>query len=99
LLGGGATGAGRGPAQGVARARGGALGHPVPATRANRSGAPPATTAAAAVEAVGRDLACVLDAGPAEVTTPSTIVDARGPAPMLLRPGAVAWDRVLNSLG
>ena len=99
LLGGGTTVAVRVPDHAVARALAAALGHPVTATSANRSGAPPATTAAAAAEAVGRHLACALDAGPAEGTTPSTIVDARGPAPMLLRPGAVEWDHVLNSLG
>ena len=95
LLAGGATVAVRVPDHAVARALAATLGHPVTATSANRSGAPPATTAAAAAAAVGSELACVLDAGPAEVTTPSTIVDARGPAPVLLRPGAVAWDRVL----
>ena len=29
---------------------------------------------------------------------PSTIVDARGEQPMLVRAGAVAWNRVLESL-
>ena len=99
LLAGGATVAVRVPDHAVARALAAALGHPLTATSANRSGAPPATTAAAAAEAVGADLACVLDAGPADVTTPSTIVDARGPAPVLLRPGAVPWDHVLGLPG
>lgn len=99
LLGGGATVAVRVPDHAVARALAAALGHPVTATSANRSGAPPATTAAAAAEAVGRDLACVLDAGPSDGTSPSTIVDARGTAPLLLRPGAVEWDHVLAACG
>ena len=48
--------------------------------------------------ALGPKLGFVLDAGRAQETTPSTIVDVRGDEPKLLRPGAVAWDRVLQSL-
>ena len=98
LLAGGRTVAVRVPDSAVARALARELGHPLTATSANRSGSPPATSAAAVVAAIGRDLACVLDAGPAESTSPSTIVDVRGAAPVLLRPGAVAWDRVLISV-
>ena len=98
LLAGGRTVAVRVPDSAVARALARELGHPLTATSANRSGSPPATSAAAVVGAIGRDLACVLDAGPAESTSPSTIVDVRGAAPVLLRPGAVAWDRVLISV-
>ena len=99
ILAGGHTVAVRVPNHAVARALARELGHPVTATSANRSGEPPATTAAAAVTAVGPDLACVLDAGPAETTSPSTIVDVRGAAPVLMRPGVVAWDRVLAVCG
>ena len=98
LLAAGGTVAVRVPDHAVARALARELGHPVTATSANRSGSPPATSAAAAVAAVGRDLAGVVDAGPAETTLPSTIVDVRGAAPVLLRPGAVAWERVLESV-
>ena len=99
LLAGGRTVAVRVPDHAVARALARELGHPVTATSANRSGSTPAASAAAASGAVGRDLACVLDAGPAESTSPSTIVDARGAAPVLLRPGAVPWERVLAACG
>ena len=98
LLAGGRTVAVRVPNHAVARALARALDHPVTATSANRSGSPPATTATAAVAAVGGDLACVLDGGVAASTLPSTIVDVRGAAPVLLRPGAVPWDRVLESV-
>ena len=98
LLAGGRTVAVRVPNHAVARALARELGHPVTATSANRSGSPPATTAAAAVAAVGGDLACVLDGGAAASALSSTIVDVRGPAPVLLRPGVVAWDRVLESV-
>jgi len=30
---------------------------------------------------------------------PSTIVDATGTQPVLIRAGAIAWERVLESLG
>ena len=98
ILAGGRTVAVRVPNHAVARALARELGHPVTATSANRSGERPATTAAAALAAVGPDLACVLDAGQAETTSPSTIVDVRGAAPVLIRLGAVAWDRVLKSV-
>lgn len=99
LLAGGSSVAVRVPDHAVARALAGALGHPVTATSANRSGALPATTAAEAVAAVGGELGCVLDAGPSAGSAPSTIVDARGSAPVLLRSGAVAWERVLAASG
>jgi L-threonylcarbamoyladenylate synthase len=68
------------------------------ATSANRSGEPPART----VQDIG-DLAedprvLVIDAGPSPGGLPSTIVDARGPTPRLVRAGAIAWDRVLESI-
>ena len=99
LLAGGRTVAVRVPDHAVARALAAALGHPVTATSANRSGAAPATTAAEAAAAFGRDLACVLDAGPSPGASPSTIVDVRDDAPVLLRSGAVSWDRVLAAAG
>ena len=81
----------------VARALASQLGYPVTATSANRSGAAPATTASAVVAALGPGVALVLDDGPSASPAPSTIVDARGETPALVRRGAVAWDRVLES--
>jgi L-threonylcarbamoyladenylate synthase len=40
----------------------------------------------------------VLDAGPAPGGPPSTIVEFADGRPVLRRSGAVAWDRVLESL-
>ena len=54
-------------------------------------------TAAAASDEFGADIDAVIDAGPTPGGSPSTIVDARGTAPRLVREGAVAWDRVLQS--
>lgn len=82
----------------LARALARGLDAPLTATSANRSGATPPTTAAATVSALGSSVALVLDGGSATAAEPSTIVDARGTSPVLLRPGVVAWDRVLESL-
>ena len=65
----------------VARALAAALGHPVISTSANRSGAPPARTAAAAVASLGETPAAplaILDGGTTPGGAPSVIVDATG---------------------
>jgi L-threonylcarbamoyladenylate synthase len=86
------------PAHAVPRAIARALGAPLTATSANRSGAPPAADAAAVLAAFGAELDAVVDAGPAPGGAPSTIVDARGDEPRLVRQGAIAWAAVLESL-
>lgn len=85
------------PAHPVARALAEALGRPVTATSANRSGAPPVDRAEA-LGAIGDDpRVLTIDAGPAPGGRPSTIVDARTTL-TLIREGAVAWSRVLGSI-
>lgn len=86
------------PAQAIARALAKGLGRPITATSANRTGQAPAVTAADVLAAVGGAIDVMLDAGPAPGGAPSTIVDASGDVPRLLRAGAVAWERVLESL-
>ncbi len=86
------------PAQGLARRLAAHFEHPITATSANRSGEPPAADAAAVAAGLGSDLSVLLDGGPVRGGPPSTIVDARGDTPMLVREGAVGWDRVLQSL-
>ena len=98
LLGEGRTVAVRVPASAVARALARLFDYPITATSANRSGYAAATTAAEVVEIFGTTLDVVLDAGPTPGAAPSTIIDARGDAPRLLREGVVPWDRVLQSL-
>ena len=66
---------------------------PLISTSANRSGAPPPAACADAVAQVGYAADLALDGG-AGSALPSTIVDATGAAPRLLRPGAVAWTAV-----
>jgi L-threonylcarbamoyladenylate synthase len=85
------------PAHPVARALASAWGSPLPATSANISGQPPAVRAEE-LAALASEHLLVIDAGPAAGGAPSTIVDARQLLPVLVREGAIAWDRVLDSL-
>jgi L-threonylcarbamoyladenylate synthase len=81
----------------VARVLAYAWGAPLPATSANRSGEPPASRAED-LESIATADVLVIDAGPTRGGAPSTIVDARGTVPRLIRGGAVDWSRVLHSL-
>jgi len=73
-------------------------GGPLTATSANRSGDPPARAAADLGTLADDPRVLVIDAGLAPGGAPSTLVDARVMPPLLVRPGAIAWDRVLRSL-
>jgi L-threonylcarbamoyladenylate synthase len=86
------------PAHAVARALAAAFGSCITATSANLSGAPPSMTADEVASAFGGRIDAVLDAGPAPGGPPSTIVEFADGRPVLRRSGAVAWDRVLESL-
>jgi L-threonylcarbamoyladenylate synthase len=66
---------------------------PLISTSANRSGEAAPATCAEAVAAVGEAADLALDAGPGGGPA-STIVDATGPTPVLVRAGAVPWDEV-----
>ena len=72
-------------------------GVPITATSANLAGRPPAATAAEVVAGLGGAVALALEQVAPLGGAPSTIVDVRGAHPRLLREGAVAWDRVLQS--
>jgi L-threonylcarbamoyladenylate synthase len=86
------------PAHRVARALAAACGGLITATSANPSGQPPADRASA-LDPIARDpRVFVVDAGPAPGGAPSTIVDVRGDDPRVIREGAIAWNRVLESL-
>jgi L-threonylcarbamoyladenylate synthase len=86
------------PAHRVACALAEALGGAITSTSANVSGEPPVSSADA-LGVIGRDpRVLVVDGGATPGDTPSTIVDARGDAPVLIRDGAIAWNRVLDWL-
>jgi L-threonylcarbamoyladenylate synthase len=86
------------PDDGVARLLAHAHGGLLTATSANRSGSAPAARVVD-VDDVARDRrVLVIDAGPTPGGVPSTIVDARNGPPVLVRAGAIAWERVLELL-
>ena len=96
-LGGRETVAIRVPAHDIARALADAFGFPITATSANRSGEPPAVSADAVAAALP-DVDLLIDAGRAPGGPPSTIIAFDATGPILLRAGAVPWDRVIKSL-
>ena len=75
-----------------------AFGSPITATSANRSGAVPAAVAGALGAIADDPQVLVIDSGSTPGGEPSTIVDARHTPPRLVRAGAVAWERVLDSI-
>src|SRR3984885_5858573 len=63
---------------------------PLAVSSANRTGSPPATTAAEAQEQLGDAVSVYLDGGPCANDVGSTIVDVTGNVPRLLRAGTVS---------
>lgn len=72
---------------------------PLAVSSANISGQPPATTVAQAREQLGDSVSVYLDGGECAIGTPSTIVDLSGPAPSIVREGAVSAERIAEVLG
>lgn len=94
-----ATVAVRRPAHPAARALLRALGEPIAAPSANRSGRPSPTTAAHAARDLGARVALILDGGPCAEGLESAIVDARGRRPVLLRPGTIPAAAIERAAG
>ncbi len=67
---------------------------PMAVSSANRSGFPPATTAAEARTQLGEAVEVYLDGGPTADIVPSTIVDLTGARPRVLRVGAISVDDI-----
>ncbi len=88
----------RAPGHPVAHALIEALGRPVVAPSANRSGRPSPTTFADAVEETGVSAAAALDGGACAVGLESTVVGLLD-APRLLRPGAVTRAQIEAVIG
>ena len=72
---------------------------PMAVSSANRSGHPPATTAADAHDQLGEQVAVYLDGGPSPIGVASTVVDVTGAVPRVLRVGAVPLDRLRDVVG
>jgi L-threonylcarbamoyladenylate synthase len=86
------------PDHAVARALALAVGHALTSTSANVSGRDAAATADEVALALSDEVDVLIDAGPAPGGLASTIVDVTGQAPILVRAGAVPWERVLTFL-
>lgn len=67
---------------------------PLAVSSANRTGLPAATDADAAAEMLGHAVSVIVDGGPTPGAEPSTIVDATGVQPRLLRLGAIGVERL-----
>ena len=72
-------------------------GVPLAAPSANRSGRPSPTTAAHVLDDLDGRIAAVVDGGPTRLGLESTVVDARGSTPTVLREGAVTREELLRA--
>ena len=75
-----------------------AVGNPVTGTSANLSGQPGCATVQAIDPEMIRKVDLVLDAGELAGGPGSTVVDVTGPAPVILRQGALAADAIFAAL-
>jgi L-threonylcarbamoyladenylate synthase len=95
---GGASLAVRVPDHPLARAVIRAAGAPLAATSANLSGGPsPVTAEEVAAQLAGR-IAMILDGGRCPGGVASTVVDLTGPSPLILRPGPISLEEILEAV-
>jgi L-threonylcarbamoyladenylate synthase len=87
------------PAHPVALALLRAVGRPVAAPSANRSGQVSPTTAEHVLAGLAGRIDAVLDSGPCAVGVESTVLDLSGPTPTLLRPGGVPLEMLETLIG
>ena len=87
------------PANGTALALLRAVGRPVAAPSANRSGQVSPSTAAHVLEGLGGRIAAILDSGPCSIGVESTVLDLTGAHPVLLRPGGVTAEAIEALVG
>ena len=80
------------PSHPVARALISALGAPIAAPSANRSGRPSPTLASHVAEDLSGRVEMIIDGGACEVGLESTIIQLNGDKGILLRPGAITAD-------
>ena len=98
VVAGGTTVAVRVPAHPVARALASAFGFCITATSANPTGAVAPDAVASMDPGLAEAVDLVLDSGAAPGGAPSTLVAFDGERPILVRPGAIEWERVIKSL-
>jgi len=71
-----------------------AVGRPVAAPSANRSGRISPTTAGHVAQELGHDVALILDGGPCDIGLESTVVGFHQETPVLLRPGGISSEQL-----
>lgn len=76
-----------------------AVGRPIAAPSANRSGRVSPTTADHVLSELDGRIAAVLDGGPCPIGVESTVVDLSSRTPLLLRPGGIAVEELEPLLG
>lgn len=76
-----------------------AVGRPVAAPSANRSGLVSPTTVAHVLDGLSGRIAAILVGGPCAVGVESTVLDLSGPNPVLLRPGGVTVEAIEAEIG
>ena len=76
-----------------------AAGCPIAAPSANRSGRPSPTTAQHVLEDMDGRIPLILDGGPCQVGLESSVIDATGEVPVILRPGGITPEMVQAVLG
>ncbi len=86
------------PSDSIARALAEQAGHAITSTSANISGEMPVADADAIDIRLCDGIDVLIDGGPTPGGLPSTIVDASGTHPRLVRGGAIPWERVLEFL-
>ena len=72
---------------------------PLAAPSANRSGRPSPTRAQHVVDDLGDAVDLVLDGGPCRIGVESTVLDLGAEVPVVLRPGGVTVEELLDALG
>ena len=86
------------PAHPLARRLAAGLGYCITATSANVSGRSATAEPDRVLDSLADRIDMLVDSGAAPGGPPSTIVGIRNGAPVLVRAGAVPWERVLESL-
>ena len=74
-------------------------GVPIAAPSANLSGRPSPTTAQHVLQDLDGRIAGVLDGGPTGIGVESTVVDASGEVPIILRPGGITPEQIAEITG
>jgi len=76
-----------------------AVGEPIAAPSANRSGHISPTSAHHVRKEFGNDLAMILDGGPCTIGLESTVLDLTADPPRILRPGTITQEAIASVIG